>query len=871
MRRVLVFIALMLVTAQAGAQLTQAERQGISDTLYIANLSTNDLARPSTATSVLDEADNLLALHALSANRSVAQLLGQLRTKVYNDPESPDTPTSQEVVVPDEVPEAARPSVQKLVQALLDADEFIRQATSKLSPEEKRTLIEALPRLATGQPSIKFEFVKQPMPDRASILALLSKCDLAKLRYGAQRLAQTVQEELPKLKEIAPQIVLEKPLKTTVSGLVVEIGGTENDLHDSSDTVLCLDFGGNDRYTGRYGAGVGYAALAIDVAGDDTYDVPDLSVGAAELGIGLAYDLGGEDIFKGRSICFGSGLAGVGVLLKDGENDEYRSTALAQGFGFYGIGILLDTKGNDRYQLGLMGQGAGLAKGIGWLIDKAGDDIYRSGGLVESTLYKGWRLSQAQAYGEGEGGLGLLSDLQGTDAYLGEIACQAAARDRGLASLYDASGDDTYNATHEAQASASRSAGAYLFDLAGDDGYMVKSGACHAFGHDYGTAFLLDRAGSDVYAARDSRPASANANGLAVFLDAAGEDRYFGPPGVGNPARGTGSLAVFCDLGGSDVYAGGLADGTASANSTWSASYDAISYAPKPKPLDPNVPTERSKPGSKPMPPDADLEALFKQAASGTPDEIDKATDNLIAIGEPAVKWMLDKKLTTANEDEIRAIAAVVNGVGSSAKFLAAKEIDAKEDAKARNAILVCQEANIKEAVLTNALKRPALARVATRAAGALGAKDCVPELLSMTGSEFRTAVFVSLAQIGDARAYEKMEPLLNSEDLVLRKAAIELVAKFPERSLSTAKKLIAGPGERQARTGIEILAALGTPEAMNEAGKALSDPRRGVKIQALLAIDRRCPKEFRETLTELRKSPDPLIAAVAARIDPGR
>jgi len=880
MRRISVFVALLAGASSLQAQLSAPERQGLTDTLYIANLTPRDLEfdRKSTATlplirqaveKPLEAADALMALHALSGTRSVAQLLGHLRTKIYGDKDSFESQAVPEVTVPDEVPELARPSIKRLVTALLQADECVRQATAKLTPEERRTLIEAIPRYATEQPSIKFEFVKQPMPDQATLKSLLSKCDLAQIRFGAQALAQEVQEEIPKLKEIAPQIQLDKILKTTINGIVVELGGNGNDTHDSTDATLCIDFGGNDRYTGRYGAGVGYASLLIDLGGDDTYDVPDLSIGAGVLGIGLAYDLGGNDVFRGKSICFGSGLAGVGALLKDDGDDLYQSTALAQGFGCYGIGLLLDTKGDDRYTLGYLGQGAARTEGVGWLIDKAGADVYRSGNLIPSPLVANAYVSMAQGYGGG--GIGLLTDLTGDDAYLGGTACQAAARDQGLGSLYDASGTDTYNATHEAQACASRSAAAYLFDLAGSDTYTVREGNCHAFGHDYGVAFLLDRSGDDIYAARDSRPGTGNANGLGIFIDAEGDDRYFGPPGVGNPARGTGSLGIFCDLGGTDVYADGLADGTATAGPKWSAAYDAVSHTP-----DRQGPGEAPKPGSKPLVSDAEMDALLARAADGTPDDASKALDQLIAIGEPAVKWFLEKRLASATSGQERALGWVVMQVGGPAKAATVAKIEDKDDAKALHAIGICLEGSIQEAAakLPDALKRPTIAQVAARAAGALQAKECVPDLLTLASSPDRAlkqTAIVALAQIGDPRAYEKMEPLLGSDDLITRKAAIDLVSRFPERGLATAKTLLASGAERTARTGIEILAAIGSPEALSLAGKALEDPRRGVKIQALLALDGRCPKDARAALTELRKSQDPLVAAVANRIDPGR
>lgn len=891
MRRIAVAVGLWGLALVSHAQLTPAERQGLTDTLYIGNMTLRDLdlhpvypadplrfpAIQEAASQPLKAVDSLMALHATSSSRSVAQLLGHLRTKIFGDPEGSEAENSPEISFPEEVPDALRPSLKRLLVSLHYANECVKQGAANLSPEERRTLIEGLPRWATGQPSIKFEFVKQPMPSRATLLALLAKCDLKWIRYGAQFLAQDVQEELPRLRDLAPQIKLDQPLKVSINGTVVEIGGTGNDLHDSTDAALCIDFGGNDRYVGRYGAGVGYASLLIDVAGDDVYDVPDLSIGASVLGIGLAYDLGGNDTFRSRSLAFGSGLAGVGVLLKDDGSDLYESGALAQGFGFFGIGMLLDTKGDDHYSLGFMGQGAGRTQGVGWLIDKAGRDTYRSGGLIQSSLDPEWFDSKAQGWGGGEsdlaGGMGLLTELAGDDVYVGGVGCQAAASDFSVGSLFDQSGADSYTASREAQACASCYSGAYLFDLAGGDNYLLRAGNGHAFGHDASAAVLLDRSGADIYAGQGDRPGVANANGVAIFLDAAGEDQYMGPPAVGNPARGSGSLAVFCDLAGMDDYADGLDNGQATAGTKWSVAYDAISYAPKPPPLDPNAPTGPPKPGSKPIQGDAEMEALLERAANGAPDVAGKALDELIAIGEPAVKWMLAKKLSTATPGQMRAIAWVSREVGGLAKKDVVTEIASPEDKRALNAILICQEAGIVEAAgsLLPALKRPVLRSVAIRTAGVLQAKECVPELLNLLSGETQSGALVSLAQIGDIRAYEKLEPFAQSEDLVDRKATIDFLGQFPDRALVTAQQLVESPSERSARIGIEILGAAGSPEALALIGKALSDPRRGVKIQAMLALDGRCPKEFRSELTELRKSVDPLVAAVAKRVDPGR
>jgi HEAT repeat protein len=129
----------------------------------------------------------------------------------------------------------------------------------------------------------------------------------------------------------------------------------------------------------------------------------------------------------------------------------------------------------------------------------------------------------------------------------------------------------------------------------------------------------------------------------------------------------------------------------------------------------------------------------------------------------------------------------------------------------------------------------------------------------------------VALAAIGDPASLGTGSAFLASEDLPMRKAAIELVSRFPADGLTMARSLAADAQERRARIGIELLSAIGTPEALRECARALLDTRPGVKIQALLALNGRCPEESRAALLELRQDPSPLVRAVAQKIDPGR
>jgi len=661
----------------------------------------------------LDAADRLMALHAEGNTGPISRMLTVLCQQGLADP-GPFTlaaTVTKAPMIPPAVPASLQAPVLNLVMAILEADNQVAKATEQLTLDEKRVLVESMPGWAVEEPTIKFDFVRSTPAPAPKILALLAKVDVARIRVAAIELSAAIERALPLLRQAATGAgLLGERIMVDIGGLAVVLSGSGNDLHPESDRALVIDLGGDDHYVGRVGSGIGRSGVLLDLGGDDRYDLPDASLGCGILGIGIARDIGGDDRVHGRSLCLGAGLAGVGVYVKEGgEQDVYSATSLAQGFGQFGVGLMFDSRGNDRYDLKLFGQGAARTQGVGWLIDREGSDVYRAGGLIlNSPLFKDVYYSFAQGFSSGyredtggtSGGIGLLTDLAGDDFYLGETYMQAASYWFAIGSLFDRSGHDTYTGYHYCQSSAMHMTAAFLFDLAGDDGYLTKFGASHAIGHDYGVAMLFDRAGSDVYAARDSQPGIGNANGLGIFLEAAGEDRYAGPPATGNAARGSGSLGVFCDLSGQDRYRDGLADGQGVSKDTWGVvSKDTwgVAYDVEDVRGTGSGPTaERPKPvaGSVPKPSDADLEAIYRKATQwgvGTAvDEVAENIDKLIAIGLPAVEWMVANKLRTASRLEQRAFVQVAAGVGAAAKEAIALKIASPNEDEARVALMVC-------------------------------------------------------------------------------------------------------------------------------------------------------------------------------------
>lgn len=901
MRKLILGLLAVTSSVSSFAQLTDAERKGLIDTLYLGNLTEQDLFwerkpfndpyrltlcnlgqdRP------VDAAEALMRLHAGTSGAPLSKLLREAAYDLLDEKAgAPSSIAIPEIKVPPLLEKVAEP-LEAIITAIYTTKEELKDALSVLSPEEFRMLVDSIPKWAAQDPSLKFTTSQKEAKSQSEILAALKKVSLPKIHMAGIRLAEKLEEQMPAL--LAKAGTIPKGIKFTTAGVTVDTYGNADNTIVDPDADLVIDFGGNDDYRGRVGAGLGSVGALIDLGGNDRFLCSDLSMGAGLLGIGLVYDEGGNDTFSGRSMCFGSGLAGVGGMSRTGGNDFYQTKAMGQGFGVFGMGVLRDSAGRDVYDLQLCGQGCALTAGVGWLVDGSGGDSYRAGGLyLNSPLFADVYYSFAQGCGMGyrldtggiSGGIGLITDLGGDDAYIGETYCQAASYWFGVGSLYDSTGHDTYSAYHYAQASAMHMCSAFLFDIAGDDAYVTKFGASLSIGHDYGVSFLLDRAGNDLYFARDSSPGVGNANGLGIFIDSAGEDRFQGPPGRGNASRGSGSLGVFLDLGGPDKYFDGLSNGTAAAASTWGVAYDIDTMSPAGTPNTPTAQAEPNpKPGSMPMPNEEGMEVLYKRAtqwAVGTAvEDAAAANRNLIGIGLPALQWMIDRHLRLSERLEHRSFQVVIEGIGQDARTLLSKYVIDPNDDTARNALRICLDAKVKEAgpLIPDLLDRPALARAAASAAGPLNAVGAVNKLMLLCANEDKllaVTAMISLVDLADPSTVATAQVLAKSHDLRMRKAAITLLSKFPRDAQDSAKMMLADPDERVARIAIEILGAVGSPDALETIGSALQDIRPGVRIAAMQALDGRFPTAKTPVLEAMKKDPNPLIRAVAKRIQVG-
>ncbi len=860
-------VAALALAAIGLGQLTPAEKKGLADAMLIGNLAPTDFSKPSlrpaapycfpindtAITNPLQGIDDLLSLHSKASSLTAIGLLEAARHNVFGDTLSPEPPSGSFVVqLPSSIPDDLKPPISMLVSAVTEANESVRKALSKLTPAERRILIDSLPQFATGEPFLKISFVKQPQAAPETILALLEKVDLPAIRLASVKLTGEVQADVPRLKELSKQTGFTGNVKAVTDGIVIEISGTGDDIHDTSNSMLCIDLGGHNRYNGRYAAGVGYASVLIDL-GDSDFDVPDLSVGAGLLGIGVAYVGRANDDFRGQSLCFGAGLAGVGVFLKEGGSDTYHATSMCEGFGMFGIGLMIDNGTDKRYEAAAYGQGAARTQGFGWLISRATRSSFSSAGVHGRSCSQGYGAGYPEVAGGLSGGLGMVTQVGGRADYLGSRQCQSFGSWHGVGSICDTGGSSSLKATGEAQAYAAISGGAFQFELGASNALVSSGPGCHAVASNDGAAVLVARGGGDLFAASEYRAGS----GIGIFLESGPDNRYLGSPGNQN--------GLFVDLGGSSRYPSGLSNGESYVERgavVLAAEGHAMAHT--------NV---ELKPGSAARPSDKELETLFAASVQGSDQD---ALAHLIAVGKPALDWMLNTKLKGATYPALAVMAAVAEGIGDDAAAMLSARIASENDLEASNALEVAVIARL-QGVMTAvpaALKRPGVEAVAARAVGVLHLADLTSDLMGLTVSQDPVTALnamKSLADIGDPKTVSTGQALLGSPTLALRQAAEDLVARYPDQAIEAAKTLFQKPEEVPQRTAIELLGKVGTSAALDMIGPLLDARNPGVKIQAMLALDGRCPAAFRATLVALRRDSDERVRAVAFHVDPGR
>jgi hypothetical protein len=369
--------------------------------------------------------------------------------------------------------------------------------------------------------------------------------------------------------------------------LLLRGGGDDADgAEDRGPFLLRIDTGGNDRYAAGAAASAACpVSVLIDGGGDDVYEAApgEPAFGAGTFGVGLLVDLAGSDryVLKGtKSLGLGAGVFGVGALLDAGGDDVYQGDGFCEGAGACGWGTLTDLGGKDRYEAFRFSQGFGFVQGAGVLTDLGGDDVYRLNDAdlrYPSAQSKEHNDSLGQGFGFGvradyldghslAGGVGILADREGDDAYTCGVFGQGAGYWMGVGMLLDGAGRDRYEGVWYVQGACAHFAVGILEDAGGDDVYRATMNMAQGAGHDFSLGVLLDRAGNDEYTAPNLSLGGGNSNGMGVLIDGGGNDVYRSRgttlglasmeagPGVPTIRHGALTLGVFLDLGGADVY-----------------------------------------------------------------------------------------------------------------------------------------------------------------------------------------------------------------------------------------------------------------------------------------------------------------------------
>lgn len=409
----------------------------------------------------------------------------------------------------------------------------------------------------------------------------------------------------------------------TALGRVIVAGPEADEPGELEDVAFYLDLGGDDVYVHPAGASTEGAPVSVHIdlggaddygyvqedagsegilpadeggryGGDDYYGTISFSrvcrQGAGCYGVGLLFDLGGDnDHYQSLRMSQGWAHLGVGVLYDDGGDDTYLGEDGVQGAASMGIGLLMDAGGDDVHETFANSQGFGYVRGAGVAWDGGGNDSwYADPGRAAdggTPMYYSPQMpgdgnsSFVQGIGFGyrgdsvstwlSGGIGVLRDLGGDDAYQASTFAQGSGYWQGTGLLLDGGGQDSYDAYYYVQGGAAHYAiGALLDD--GDEGDFVDTLVTPAYmhfgaGHDYSVGIFVNEGGDDTYVYSGLAAGASNCQGIGLFVDNDGADTYTASSdystGLGNhssecEARSAArSMGIFVDSGGdADSY-----------------------------------------------------------------------------------------------------------------------------------------------------------------------------------------------------------------------------------------------------------------------------------------------------------------------------
>jgi len=476
--------------------------------------------------------------------------------------------------------------MDRMAAEIVAADFLVKAAFSGITPEEKIRLLKLFPLVLD-------DFLNKDNlsdKDASLIMASAEKVHTAQLLRGLLVLSTLFSDDfltmIRRAGSDAPPIPLDHKkypglkgrflaIRETPAGLML-IGDKGPNVY-GMDASLIIDSGGDDLYINNAGApvyeihkravsGIRYpTAVVIDFEGNDRYISSGFSaVAAGFFGLGLILDMAGDDVYAGGRLSLGASFFGMGCLMDMAGNDTYVCSEGGQGCAFFGAACLFDGKGDDLYQGAKFVQGFGGPMGLGQLYDLKGNDHYRAG-WKHGSSYGTKDIYQAFSQGVGwgfrkraAGGIGILHDSGGDDTYEAGNFSQGTGYFLGLGVLRDNSGNDVYRGSRYCQGAAAHQAAGALLDFNGNDVYSGKIAANQGAAWDLSVACLVDYAGNDCYKAGDLSLGAGAQNGMGLFFDGEGNDRYESPAkslgfsgGLSyGGGRNAGNMGIFLDVGG---------------------------------------------------------------------------------------------------------------------------------------------------------------------------------------------------------------------------------------------------------------------------------------------------------------------------------
>ncbi|MHC4695330.1 MAG: hypothetical protein ACYTFA_01155 [Planctomycetota bacterium] len=481
------------------------------------------------------------------------------------------------------IPEEARPILGRLVANVIDAHRWAELAFRNV-PAEKRLAVTR--RFDLGEEQVDAYDYSPEVDDVARAW------DEASLWYAGEKCLQALDDARLALAPLDISAPFAFDWETPWGW--IRIRGSGDDVIDGTDTLLVVDLGGDDAYTGAVAASNAHRpiGLLLDCGGNDRYEALGPTQGAGLCGVGILLDAGGNDHYRASRYAQGVGQFGFGLCADLGGDDDYFVKYSGQGCGYFGVGLLLDSGGSDRYRLYADGQGLGGVGGVGILADRTGNDFYeavRDAKITGRPSYHspGQDISVSNAQGcamgrRGDGadghswagGLGALFDSEGDDKYVSGNWTMGTGYWFGMGFLHDGGGNDEYRGVSYSQATGAHFCIGALIDEGGNDLHVgeVTSNMCLAWGHDFTIALLLNIGGDDVYDVKDNGISYSINRSVTALIDVGGDDRYVGKAGnrpgtalFSERFRASGgtsgyfadttSIALFLDVGGTDTYA----------------------------------------------------------------------------------------------------------------------------------------------------------------------------------------------------------------------------------------------------------------------------------------------------------------------------